>query len=253
MFEQIATDIYRLCIPFEDNYTSSFALIEGDSCIIIDSGSNASDEAMDDDSRTYLIPAIEQAGFKPTMLICSHLHSDHSGGMMALIEAYPEAEVCLMQPDYSFGNTRTHTLSDGELLYGRYQVLNLKGHTDDSIAVFDLRTKTLLTFDCIQLCGVSRYGTGISDSAAYRKSLKRVGNMDIDLLVTSHPYYPLGYIAVGKSEIERYLTESESALDRIIAFASAHTNLSPDEIARRFNAAHPDLPPIPSSTVRSLL
>ena len=186
------------------------------------------------------------------MIICSHLHSDHSGGMDALLSAFPNAKAGLFSTSKSYDRETVH-FSDGELLFNRFRVLNLKGHTDDCLAVLDEKTSTLLSFDCLQLFGVGRYGTFFENCGEYIKTLERVETLGLERIISSHEYVPCGAMANGREEVKEYLTQCKKALDRIQKFATEHAHLGSDEIARIYNAKNSCLPPIGSAVVCAII
>ncbi len=203
MLEKLKEGIYRICIPFENIYTSSFILTENNDAIILDSGSN------DEDAQRYIIPEITKLGVSVKYLVSSHSHGDHHGGINALKKTYPDAVPSLFSKRF----TDSYILSDGEMLLGRFQVLNLKGHSEDCLAMLDTKTKTMISCDCLQLQGVGRYPTYINNFPEYTKTLNRVRELNLETIVASHDYEPLGYIANGQSEIEEYLKICKKAAD----------------------------------------
>lgn len=54
MLEKLKEGIYRICIPFEDIYTSAYILIEKNDAIIFDSGNS------DKDAEVYIIPEVSK-------------------------------------------------------------------------------------------------------------------------------------------------------------------------------------------------
>lgn len=86
-FEPISDGIYKLNIPFEDGFTSVFAFENGGQWMLMDFG------ATDSDVNEYIIPSINELGFEPTCLLCSHTHSDHFGGLKRAVEVYSSAKL----------------------------------------------------------------------------------------------------------------------------------------------------------------
>lgn len=196
MIEKLYEGVYRICIPFEDIYTTAFVFVKGGECIIADSGTSGYD------AKTFIIPEISNLGLSPRYIIASHTHSDHSGGISTLEKYYPEAKsVCIEK-----GN-----IADGDILFDRWEILNLKGHTEDSIGILDTQTDSLFSFDSLQLRGISRYRDGVTDKAEYKKSIDRLRKLDLQRIIASHDYDPYGFLAVGKSEVKIYLDECEKA------------------------------------------
>ncbi len=210
MPEKLTENIYRVCIPFEDIYTTAFVLVEGEHCLVYDSGNSPTD------AERYVLPALERMGRIPEVLLYSHSHGDHSGGMRVLSEAFPKATVgSFSDKRYSVNNLTR--FEDGDVLFGRFQLVNLKGHTEDGLAVLDTVDQILVTGDCLQLDGVGRYGTGVSDGEGYFRTLDRVRAMGLQGIFASHDYRPLGFAARGQAEVARYLDECEAIYRRKMA------------------------------------
>ncbi len=233
MLKKINDGVYKIEIPFEDLYTCSFLLTSGNACIILDSGSNS------DDAKKYIIPQVKALGLTPEYIVISHFHGDHNGGMHALVEEYPKAVFGSFVKDYK----DTYCFSDGEILFDRYQMLNLKGHCEESLAVLDLKTKTLFSCDCLQLCGINKYGTGLDSVDLYRQTIERVRKLNLNMIMTSHEYFPYGSTATGE-QVPKYLDRCIQAIDDIRDFAMLHSDKNSHEIARLFGVEHPDYPTI---------
>lgn len=194
MVEKLYDNVYRICIPFEDIYTTAFMFVKGSECIIADSGTT------EYDVEEFIIPEISKLGLTPRYLIVSHMHDDHAGGIATLEKYYPNAKSVGIEK----GN-----IADGDILFDRFKVLNLKGHTNDSIGILDIDTNTLFSFDSLQLRGISRYRNGVSDVNEYKKTIDRLRSLNLSRIIASHDYDPYGYIAVGEVEVKRYLHECE--------------------------------------------
>ncbi len=219
MKQQIGDGIWKIQIPFEDIYTSAFLLIEGNDAIILDSGSN------NEDAERYIIPAVTELGVRPKYLVSSHAHQDHHGGNAALKRSYPDAVPILFAQEETDGfcpEDRTGAFhqegrnggfcpEDGVVLLDRFQLLNLRGHTEDSLAVLDQKTKLLLSCDCLQLFGVSRYKTFTASPKSYLGSIARVRALQVSGIAAAHEYVPLGSLAEGE-QVEEYLRVCEDAV-----------------------------------------
>ncbi len=199
MFEKIVDGIWQLKVPFEDIYTSVFVLNTKQGCILADCATNGSDV------QTYIVPALERENFVPEILLCSHTHSDHAGGMETLIQTYPKATVAFCEKNVCYNCEKIHDLQDGEVLLERFEVLNLKGHSSDSIAIYDRLTKGLLSFDCLQQKGISRYRNGVTDPKAYLEDIERIRKISPQYILASHDYEPLGALAVGADAVNALL------------------------------------------------
>ncbi len=203
MVEKLKEGIVRVCIPFENIYTSSFILIENNDAVILDSGNS------DEDAIEYIIPEIEKLKVRVKYLVSSHTHQDHHGGINALKKAFPDAIPTL----FSKNVEDSHHLNDGEVLLNRFKMLNLKGHTEDSLAVLDIKTNTLLSCDSLQSYGVGRFKTLVEDTEKYFDSIKRVRALNLDTIIASHEYEPLGSI-IEKKKIPEFLEHCKNAKNR---------------------------------------
>ncbi len=237
-FQKIEEGIYRLCVPFYNIYTTVFLLVHKKHCILVDCASNESDV------EKYIMPALQQMNVIPTEIICSHMHEDHSGGLEALAKKFSESTVGMFAeiPDYI--DNPKHQLVDNDVIGDRFKILNLKGHCKDSLGIFDLETKTLLTFDSLQMYGVSYWGTGVSNYMDYKATLCRVKELSPKRIITAHDYVPYGYQACGEDEIQRYLTACEEAIDFVKEYAAVHQELDSEETAQLYRKEYPKLPPI---------
>lgn len=164
--------IYRLKIPFENLYTSVFLIEAEGKKILVDCAAKASDVDV------HILPALKEAGCEPNdidMLVLTHRHSDHAGGLARICEIMPAVEVI----------TDLRVLADGIATYP------LAGHTADCIGVFDARTGTLISGDGLQGAGVDKYRCSLVDKAAYRKTIETLTeDKRIENVLFSHAYEP---------------------------------------------------------------
>ncbi len=151
-FENLIGGIYRLKVSFEDNYTAVFLITTKNGNILIDGATTK------EDAENFIIPALLRLGKKPTLAVCTHDHGDHAGGMPYIlahfegVNAYSASNKLIKEHSFLCAEDKD------ELLPGVF-VMTLPGHSPDSLGIFDMSSKTLLTGDCVQLGGVGRYGT----------------------------------------------------------------------------------------------
>lgn len=246
-FEKVIDKIYRLCIPFENIYTGVFLIETESGSILLDSASNAGDV------KNYILPALAEKETDPSWLILSHTHGDHAGGLPCMISRFPNANIGLMDTEtlkqHSEWNGKI--LHDGDILLDCIKILNLPGHTSDSLGLLDMRSNTLLSGDALQLCGIGRYGTGITNADKYTETLSSLTDMNIDNIIASHNYVPLGYLAVGKENSKKYITECINYASKLQSFVNDNRNMDTQMLTQLYNSHNQCLPPVPETTIKS--
>lgn len=241
-FEHLIGGIYRLKVPFEDNYTAVFLLCTPCGDILIDAATTKAD------AEDFIIPALEKMGKSPKIAVCTHDHGDHVGGMPYVLShfegmrAYAASETLISEKNFS-------PICDGDKLCESVKIVALPGHSKDSVAIYDLETKTLITGDCVQLGGVGRYGTGVGNGKEYYKSLDKILSLDAENMITSHEYYPLGSLSMGREALENYISESRKIADEIGKLALAHGE---KEAVRIYNSSIPTRPPVSEYSAKAL-
>ncbi len=227
-FEPLGGSLYHLKVPFADNFTSVF-LKNTERTVLIDCASNAGDVD------SYVKPALDKLGVTPEVLLISHDHGDHSGGLTRLRELYPKLTVAMLKPRE--GCTELHEGDD----YSGLRVLTLPGHTADSAGFWDVESDTLLTCDCLQEAGIALWGCSLNCREGYFKTIDRIRTLNPSRIVTSHAYYPLGLEARGEW-VTRMLDSCESIARETLDFTAERKGQSYDEIARAFAESHPGWP-----------
>ncbi len=227
---QILDDIYlvgsgRTGIGLSNEYDCHIYLIDGgDEAALIDAGSGVNVEPLLCNIAVHGI-----AASKVRTLILTHAHADHSGGAAALrvrlgcrvlvgeaeakivetadVEAsglnvalpfgiYPPGYVMIPCPvDRRLGDGDTVTV-------GRYtlQVIATPGHSPGSLCylVKVAGQRVLFSGDTIQFCPVAGQTGWISllnapgtDLNAYRASVRRLANLNVDVLLSGHRLFTL--------------------------------------------------------------
>ncbi len=243
--KRIADGIFKIEIPFEDIYTSSFVLENNGKYIVADSGACAND------ANTCIIPKLKERNITPSYLVCSHMHGDHSGGVRALISEYPNAVVCGVNECLkTFENSKI--IADKQLLLERFELIPLPGHSEDSLGIFDTKTKTFLSFDCLQQRGVSKYGGGFCNFEKYLHSVEVIRALYPKAIAASHEFYPLGSIAAGERDVCKYLDECEKDAEYFNNYIVSRKDKEPSEVAATYNNEHPGFPTISEGAVKAI-
>lgn len=171
-FCQETDGIYRLKIPFDNLYTSVFLVTAEGKNILVDCATTKEDVV------EYIVPALKSAGIEIgdiDILVVTHDHEDHAGGLPYLLALAPNIEVV----------TDARTLAKGVSTYP------LSGHERNFVGVLDERTRTLISGDGLQGAGVGKYRCSLADKAAYLKTITALGEDErIENLIFSHAYEP---------------------------------------------------------------
>lgn len=216
-FHEIVPSIHRLTIPFENIYTTVFIIKTPLGAILFDTATYESD--VDD----YILPAFhELRGSQDALryIVLSHSHRDHAGGLDRLLEFFPETCIISGCPDLRgrFSGFRILSPEEQPLLHDCIELIALPGHAPDCLAIYDRRSRALLTGDSLQLSGIygsGKWGANITQLKEHLQAIEKLRTLNTDILIASHDYHPCGFIARGKTEISRYLDECIAALHKV--------------------------------------
>ena len=248
LLEPITDKITRIRVPFDNIYTSVFIVTTDEGTAVLDCATTEFDVT------EYIMPALDELGASPSLILASHFHGDHMGGLPHLAARFPNAEIAVFDPTCvkDCARARIHGVQDGEILLGCLRVLHLPGHSPDSVAVLDERSGVLLSFDSLQAYGIGRYGTGVSNVADYLASVERISRENIEILAASHEYVPTGSMAVGRTEITAYLAECRHAIRQLCDLARRSPGADAETLADRFRTENPHLPTVSRFTMSAV-
>lgn len=204
---QINDNIYRTTIPYKDIWTTLYLIKTENGDLLFDAAS------FDDDAAQYTVPFLEACGVTEESLkyiFISHDHSDHAGGLNALLPLYPNTVVLSRSTELRnrFAEYDVIAPDEGDIILYTFKVVTVVGHTSDCAGLVDMRTKTFITGDCLQVWGIvgsQNWAANIRFPVDYFAAVEKVRKMDIDEIYTAHDYYPFGFKAIGREEINRYL------------------------------------------------
>lgn len=234
-------------VPYKDIYVGIYVIQFDGGAVLFDTAAN------DADVDGYIVPALEQLGVKLTHVFISHNHGDHAGGLARVAALYPDAKIVSRSKKLAETYLDILALEDGQMLTDCLQVVTIPGHTPDSAALFDLRTNTLITGDCLQSYGI--YGSGywygaITLTAAHYAAVRKLRTMPIEHIATAHDYHPVGQFSHGADAVAARLDSCIGALERVRSFMDANPALSDEELAQLCNAGR--LPKVASRVVAGL-
>ena len=188
-FIEVKDGIYRLRVPFEAIYTSVFLIQTPSGAILVDCATT------DKDVDLCIVPALKKMSYKLSdigVLVLTHKHRDHSGGLERVLTLAPSIEVI----------TDVRPLWDGICTY------QMAGHTEDCIGILDMRSRTLISGDGLQGMGVDKYRCSLKNPEAYMKTIQRIQNDErIENILFSHAYEPWNKDCVfGRNEVNACLS-----------------------------------------------
>ena len=249
--EKINEHIYALCIPYKDIFTTVYFIMTDSGVLLFDTAS------YDCDVEDAILPALRELGVGEDDLkyvFISHNHTDHAGGLGKLLEAFPT--VCVISKSESlrekFAGYNFLLPGEGEAILDTLSVVSVIGHTKDSAALYDSRTKTLISGDCLQLYGIfgsGAWGANISFFTEYAEAIRKLQKMNIDAILTAHDYHPCGRMYFGKEEVAAALDACLVPFELIKELVRKAPAASDDEICENYNSQN-NLPRLGAHVVR---
>lgn len=187
--ETIDTQTFAINEPKSSQYNTSYLIVGDTRALMFDAGSGERPAG----SRSMREVAEQYAGKKPITLILSHFHYDHIydaatfDGVTLIdrsdIRANISAQILMITPweavDLGWRSLNvTALVADGEAIDlggRRLIVLNLPGHTTESVVLFDRDRDQVFAGDFVyrHLGGIIAFATG-ADLAAYKANCARL-------------------------------------------------------------------------------
>ncbi|MBO7208795.1 MAG: HAD-IA family hydrolase [Clostridia bacterium] len=176
----------------------------------------------DSDIENYIVPFLQELCITSDMLkyvFVSHNHCDHAGGLNEFMKRYPETCIISRCPKIKeqYGDYNVLVPEDGETVLGVLRAVTIPGHTMDCCAIYDTRTKTMISGDCLQLYGIygsGEWGSSISFPKSHIDAVNKLQKMGIQHILTAHEYHPYGYSYEGET-VKKALDVCVDALNEI--------------------------------------
>ncbi len=237
--EKITESITRCVIPYADIYTTVYAVALDEGYLLFDTASGAIDVDM------YILPFLHSIDVTPEnlkLIFISHNHKDHAHGLARLLALYPNATVVARDEELKEEHPHARFLfpEDMEVLSPHLLAVTVPGHTPDCMALYDKRTKTLLSGDALQLYGIfgsGEWGANITLPRAHFSAVEKLRGMDVEAIYTAHDYHPYGYAYIGCEAVENALDAATRPLLTIKRMMENRPHLSNAEIRRLYEAS----------------
>lgn len=264
-FEPVIGNIKLLKVPFGTSWTGVI-LIDDQKKILIDTA------ALPSDVDEVIVPALKAVGYTLSdidYLVNTHSHGDHIGGYERVLELNPNITVVAAETDrenvenpaalairtrgkypavsptpqsYLKGVKVDRVLADGEELDGILKLYETPGHDSGCVCWVDVKTKTAITGDSLQCNGTDAQGIGFyQDLDAYRNSVQKLLDAELDNILCGHDYDGIGYWINGKEEVKKALTkcmELTSFYQKFVDDELANGNSDPVKIAEKLIKTH---------------
>lgn len=229
-FEKINKGLYILKIPFANIYVAIY-LVRNTKNILIDSGLSSSG------IEEFLLPALKELDLSISdidILLQTHTHADHIGGHYKIKELNPNIKIYASSlqkdkvenplfynkeirkkfpfdspsPNYELkGNKVDYVYKENEIIDNKIKVIFTPGHDDDCVSFLDINSSYLLTGDSIQQHGTDTQGMALyMYMDKYINTLNKLKNMDIEGIISGHPFNPYHEYIIGKDKVKEFLS-----------------------------------------------
>ncbi len=198
--QNINDNIHRFTIPYKDIFTTVYTIKTDCGILLFDTGS------YDEDIENYILPFLDELEITAEMLryvFVSHNHKDHAGGLNKFMKKFPNTCIISRCPKIKeqYANYNILEPKDNDVVLDVLKIITVPGHTQDSSAIYDTRTKTLISGDCLQLYGIygsGKWGSNISFVKEHIDAVDKLRQMDIQHILTAHDYHPYGHSYEGE-------------------------------------------------------
>ena len=156
-----------ITVPFaRDNY--AYLLQSGKQVAILDAGESQP-----------ILHVLQQRGWTPDFVLCTHYHQDHVAGNIQLKQRFPSLKIYGHQNAKGKIPEQTHFLQENdEVVLGalKLQVIETFGHTQTCISFYEKNAKFLFSGDCLFLAGCGRLFDGSAEQMYF--SFEKIKKLD---------------------------------------------------------------------------
>lgn len=209
--EKVADDIYFIKQPIRVGWFFGVTVILGINKIgLVDTGFENTPE-------DHIFPLIQELGRKPeeiNYVVNTHRDGDHVLGNKVIKEK-TKTKIAIHELEAEAVETFDIRLKDGDIVElgdRKFKVVHTPGHRPGSICLYDKTNRTLITGDSV--CG-DRADLIRMDKSIYISSLKKLSDLDVRVLVLSHPFKPLGKSILTGNEINEMMLASIGIAEKL--------------------------------------
>jgi len=186
MSEKVTNNIFLVRQEMRPGWTCNVVLVFGEDKIgVVDTGYENTPE-------DYVFPLIKEQGRRldeVSIIVNTHRDGDHIRGNAAFKER-TGAPIAIHELEMEAVPTADTKLVNNVTLGDRsFKVIHTPGHRPGAVCLYDEGSKVLLTGDSV--CG-TRENLIRMDKNIYINSLKRLLELDVELMIMSHPFDPPG-------------------------------------------------------------
>jgi len=209
--ETVADDLYFIKQPMRVGWFCGVSVVLGDDKIgLIDTGFENTPEE-------YIFPLIRELGRRPEEINCvvnTHQDGDHILGN-EVIKKRTKAKIAIHELEAEAAKTADVKLKDGDIVElgdRRFKGLHTPGHRPGSICLYDKKKCTLITGDSV--CG-DRTDLIRMDKEIYISSLRKLLDLEVEVMIMSHPFLPMGKSILTGYEPEKMIRASMSIAEKL--------------------------------------
>lgn len=184
-------------------YCSVLVIFGGDRIGVIDSG-------YENTPPDYIFPLIQEKGRNLNdvdLLVITHRDGDHIRGNDAIKEK-TKAKIAVHKLEAKAVPNADIMLDDGDIVQigdRNFKVIHTPVHRPEAICLQDTENKVLITGDSV--CG-TREDLIRMDKELYIESLRKLLEIDSEIMIMSHPFMPAGKNILRDKEISEMIKSS---------------------------------------------
>ena len=196
--EKAADDIYFIKQPVRVGWVVGVSVVLGtDKIGLVDTG-------FENTPVDYIFPLIQELGRRPEEIdyvVNTHRDGDHVLGNKTIKEN-TKAKIAIHELEAEAVDAIDIELKGGDVVElgdRAFEVVHTPGHRPGSVCLYDHRDHVLISGDSV--CG-DRTDLIRMDKKVYINSLEKLLDLDLRVLVMSHPFKPLGKSILTGNETE---------------------------------------------------